>query len=59
MRHMADALMPLFAKAWGEGWDTGERWGYWINRDNGSNDLSDLEVTANPYRTDVPQKGSK
>ena len=37
------------AKAWDEGWKTGERWGYWINRDAGSGDLRDLEGTANPY----------
>ena len=43
-----EALGWDFSKVWHEGWNTGERYGYWAER-GGDDDIEDLAVAVNPY----------
>ena len=54
---VADAERDL-AKAWYEGWCAGERWGYWVEREDPINHR-DVSMSANPYGDYTPPENER
>ena len=46
------------AKAWYEGWCAGERWGYWVEREDPINH-QDVSMSANPHGDYTPPENER